>query len=1575
MTVITGTAAGDRLWGTIFADQIHGGAGNDWISGGQGADLLNGGDGDDMIVERDGGADTIDGGAGDDVILVDRRGKYGLYIQTSELTPVDTVRITGGTGNDSISFAWGNYFVDAGDGDDVVRLLAGASATITLGLGRDTLTIDDFAMSGQMVSVPLWVADFKTGNFFGGGDRLDLHTLLGSKLTNWDQVSNPFASGHVRLAGDSYGVTVNIYSSGFGSSYSNLMYLSGVRLSALTDYNLAGFTTSSTASPATSMTGTAADETLYGTAGADTIDGGAGHDRIEGGFGDDILHGGDDDDYLNGQTGRDILHGGAGNDRLEDTAGGSDTLHGEAGDDVIVASRSFNMPAGTLTLNGGAGRDDIGYRWVFDGSETTFPTKIFSTLIDAGEDDDIVRIGGVRGIVDVTLGAGADTLILGTDFVLGKGTIAIADFQAGDAGDSIDLAGFLAATVSGWNGSDNPFATGHLRVVQDAGGQILVQVNAAGSGSAFVTVFTLGAVDANSLTAVNFAGWSPGGGSAAGVAFDGGDGDDVFTGGAGADVFNGLGGDDILAGGAGNDILSGGEGKDRLYGGSGDDMLDGGAGDDLLEDSDGGADRFFGEAGNDRIVIARAANAPAGLTAQASGGDGDDAFTIAIANASSVVIDGGDGNDSFAFQLLKGSATLTLGAGQDAIRLEREYFGPNINQTRVQPIVVTDFEAGPNGDVIDMGEALAYALGWPAAGANFRAGNVRLVQSGSDVLLQYSYSPSSSSAVYQTLIVFQNLLVSDFTSDNFPGEQLAQTLVIAEAGGIVTNAASIFGMPAVRLAAEMATFVNAAGGWVEAGHPSQAGEVRAAVQFGAAGGTLVNEKGAVIAGPRSVTNIHSAEAQFAVLGSAFGDIVYNQGKILGTVSLGAGNDRFVETLGPENNSYSNSIVELGDGDDLADFDLAGVTYVEFRRVDGGAGQDVLVYRNITGAVTAEWMATGFEKMHLMAAASGATLTMKLKPAIDEVHLSSGLTLAVTDRSSGRPYTLTPSGTLYLDGGNFATGLQASFARIIGSDAAETVILRGSRAVQAGYTALGLVSVDLGGGDDVFEWGYSHARPGAVEGGSGLDRLKVSQRTAAVDLSVFTGFETVETDYYSAFFTTSFVQTLSGIGADALRLLLGSGRAGIVQLDLNAPLLAVGASDAKLVILAGTTVGSVADRELLEPGVAAQAQWVENHGLVAGNVDLGGGSDVLVNSGRIDGDVRLGSGNDSFTSLSGSSVGGSIRGGHGDDLYVIGNRADMVLEQAGEGIDEVRTALGSRSDFAAMYILPANVENLTGTSATGQGVYGNALDNVIKMGAGGDLIVLQDGGDDRVESGGGNDFIYYGVAFTNADSNDGGTGNDTVGLLGNYTLTFDADDLVSIEALAAYSSGNPAAPNSYNLTTVDANVAAGGHLTVTGMSLSKIETLVFNGAAETDGRFTINGGKGDDTITGGMGKDLIWGNLGADVLRGGGGNDSFEYYAIADSTIGSRDIIMDFSAGDKINLWNIDADGNAANGNSQFSFIGNAAFGNKAGELRVSEAQGGGWLVEGDVDGDGVADLSILVHVAGGHILGANDFIL
>jgi Ca2+-binding RTX toxin-like protein len=193
----------------------------------------------------------------------------------------------------------------------------------------------------------------------------------------------------------------------------------------------------------------------------------------------------------------------------------------------------------------------------------------------------------------------------------------------------------------------------------------------------------------------------------------------------------------------------------------------------------------------------------------------------------------------------------------------------------------------------------------------------------------------------------------------------------------------------------------------------------------------------------------------------------------------------------------------------------------------------------------------------------------------------------------------------------------------------------------------------------------------------------------------------------------------------------------------------------------------------------------------------------------------------------------------------------------------------------------------------------------------------------------------------------------------------------------YSAGNApgVTPNSYAITTVDANVAAGASLVVIALSLRGVETLSFNGGAETDGRFNVRGGRGNDTITAGAGSDQINGFLGADQLRGGGGNDYFEYYDALHSTAAAMDSILDFTAGDRINLVAIDADGNAGNGNSSFAFIGANAFTNVAGQLRAYQSAGSGWFVEGDVNGDGAADLVISVAVTDLHALGAADFLL
>jgi len=314
------------------------------------------------------------------------------------------------------------------------------------------------------------------------------------------------------------------------------------------------------------------------------------------------------------------------------------------------------------------------------------------------------------------------------------------------------------------------------------------------------------------------------------------------------------------------------------------------------------------------------------------------------------------------------------------------------------------------------------------------------------------------------------------------------------------------------------------------------------------------------------------------------------------------------------------------------------------------------------------------------------------------------------------------------------------------------------------------------------------------------------------------------------------------------------------------------------------------------------------------------------------------------------------------------------------------ALSDHDPAVASFDFRSFAETLTGTS-------GN--DNFDGMG-GNDTIVLNSGGDDVAAGGEGNDFIYWGSAFTNADSADGGAGYDRVGMAGDYTIVFDADDLVSIEQLELYGSasvGSPT-PSRFDLTTIDANVAEGTTLLVTAASLSATETLTFNGTAETNGSFVVQGGAGSDIIAGGArgdyliggagndelyglgGNDHLVGGAGTDQLRGGFGRDVFHFESVTDSSPGDAgDRIADFEKGtDKIDLSKIDA--GSADGDQAFSFIGENAFtGTGTGELRSTfDFELNAWMVEGDVDGDGIADFGFLV-TAFGAPLNTADFIL
>ncbi|MDB5696105.1 MAG: tandem-95 repeat protein, partial [Sphingomonas bacterium] len=229
---------------------------------------------------------------------------------------------------------------------------------------------------------------------------------------------------------------------------------------------------------------------------------------------------------------------------------------------------------------------------------------------------------------------------------------------------------------------------------------------------------------------------------------------------------------------------------------------------------------------------------------------------------------------------------------------------------------------------------------------------------------------------------------------------------------------------------------------------------------------------------------------------------------------------------------------------------------------------------------------------------------------------------------------------------------------------------------------------------------------------------------------------------------------------------------------------------------------------------------------------------------------------------------------------------------------------------------------------------------------GTFLIYGGAGTDLLTGGGGADVFFMADGRFNAgDRMIGGGGADIVVLRGDFSVTLGATQLNGVETLTLMSAADTrffvsGERYSYSVTSDDGNVAAGERLTVNGAGLQSDETMSFNGAAETDGVFSLFGGGGNDVLTGGAGADLIYGGRRGDTLTGGGGNDVFRYQDVAESNSTDRDGIQDFKLGDLIDLSRIDADINTA-GDQAFSFVGSAAFSNRAGELRFENISLGG----------------------------------
>lgn len=597
---LDGGDGNDELFGGLGADTLNGGAGADELEGGQGDDLLTGGDGNDTLLGQE-GHDTLDGGAGtqdqlfggDGNDLVRAWGNGGGLIDGGSGTDVLAIDLSAATGSQVIylSPVWSGGTGSMGGYSSVTRIENLYTGTVSRGSAfGDDVTIGD-GYTGQF-----WFDAGDGNDVVRGGAGND--TLLGGA---GDDQLHGGGGANVLTGGagnDSYFVTNNLTSvvelSGGGTDTVSVSFdwtLSGNFENLI--LTSTGLQTGHGNAQNNNITGGSGNNYLYGREGDDVIHGGDGGDYLAGDEGADTLYGDAGGDYLVGGDGADTLYGDAGGDNLVGGDGADilhgnddiDTLYGENGDDQLFGDGGHDYVvggAGNDILDGGVGQDTAYGGLGNDLFIVDSTNDILTELI--GEGTDTVE---VRGLVNYTLAdnvengryaagfygtltgnnldnvlTGVGNLIAGAETLIGGGgndSLSYGAYMFGGTGDDV----YIMPIVPGTNGYSYGVVTEY-----------------AGEGYDTIYCRLPDFVVPDNVEACFNDTWATTG-TLTGNALD-----NLLTSSGMGDTIHGMGGNDVLVGHAAEamDIrLYGDEGDDRLVDSQGGGILDGGAGNDTAD--------------------------------------------------------------------------------------------------------------------------------------------------------------------------------------------------------------------------------------------------------------------------------------------------------------------------------------------------------------------------------------------------------------------------------------------------------------------------------------------------------------------------------------------------------------------------------------------------------------------------------------------------------------------------------------------------------------------------------------------------------------------------------------------------------------------------------------------------------------------------------------------------------------------------------------------------------------------------------------------------------------------------------